>query len=125
MCKDLVGQKHRVLAEAGLRHMVREVLREDLLPGFQDYDVWADDNDEFFTSWKPFKAKVIEIARGMGEDPKLKDVISAVYEHYQVSTRRAKPIAVYADYALQCESGGIKDQLPENGGLILGDRQAA
>jgi hypothetical protein len=29
---------------------------------------------------------------------------------------------VYADYALQCESGAINDQLPENGGLILGER---
>jgi hypothetical protein len=70
MCKELIGKKHEVIARAGLRHMCREAIQMDLLPGFQDYDVDNDDDasSEWFTSWKQFKPKVIEIARGMGDD---------------------------------------------------------
>jgi hypothetical protein len=74
MCKDLIGKKLEVLARAGLHRMCNEAIHVDLLPGFQDHDIDSEAN-EGFTSWKQFKPKVIEIARGFGDDPNVRDVV--------------------------------------------------
>ena len=109
------------LSRLGLRTMMNEVLREDLLPGFTDWDPNDSDSvDERFVAWKFFKAEVIRIA-GELEGKSLRKVVNAVLARYWVTRKRASSIAAYVAYALECEAGTVKDQLPDLGTLVLGE----
>ncbi|MEP6636687.1 MAG: hypothetical protein ABJB97_08160 [Acidobacteriota bacterium] len=104
------------LSKRGFERLTHEVMRENMLPGFHDYD-----EDEFFGVWKFFKAEAVRIAAEM-KGQSARDVVKAVLARYQVLGHRTASVAAYAVYALDCEEGSMKDQLPELALLVLGSR---